>query len=107
MKMAVLGDEEFVWGVMLAGIRNARTTTGPDDTREILTEWLRTPDIGVILLAGFAADQVRPFLATVRKSKRLYPLIIEIGNEFRPEHPGTTLVEPEKSRDLYDEGSNG
>lgn len=107
MKMAVLGDEEMVWGMMLAGIRNARIATGPDDTREILNEWIRTPDIGIILLARFAADQVRPFLATVRKSKRLYPLIIEIGDECRAEDPGITLTGSEKSRDLQNEGSHG
>ena len=105
MKMAVLGDEELVWGMMLAGIRNARIAKGPDDTRETLNEWVRDPEIGVVLLAGHAADQVRPFLSTVRKSKRLYPLIVEIRDESRAESTRTNHPGSEKEKD--GEGSHG
>lgn len=107
MKVAVLGDEELVWGMMLAGIRNARITKGPDDTREVLNEWLRSPEIGVILLAAYAADQVRPFLSAVRKSKKLYPLIIEIRDENRVESNRTALTGSETSGELDDRGSHG
>lgn len=107
MKMAVLGDEEMVWGMMLAGIRNARITKGPDDTREALNEWLKSPEIGVILLAGYAADQVRPFLSAVRKSKRLYPLIIEIRDESRGESNQSGPLGLERGGGTDGEGSHG
>ena len=107
MKMAVLGDEELVWGMMLAGIRNARITKGPDDTRETLNEWVRDPEIGVVLLAGHAADQVRPFLSAVRKSKKLYPLIVEIRGESRVENTRTDHPGSEKERGTDGEGSYG
>lgn len=107
MKMAVLGDEDLVWGMMLAGIRKARITKGPDDTREALNEWLRSPEIGVILLAGYAADQVRPFLFTVRKSRRLYPLIIEIRDESRRESNQSDPIGSERMGWTHGEGSHG
>jgi vacuolar-type H+-ATPase subunit F/Vma7 len=107
MKMAVLGEEDLVWGMMLAGIRNARITTGPDDTKEALNEWLRSPEIGVILLAGDAADQVRPFLSNVRKSKRLYPLIIEIRDNNRGENNQSDPIGPERMNGTEGEGSHG
>jgi vacuolar-type H+-ATPase subunit F/Vma7 len=83
MKIAVLGDEYLVWGMMLAGVKRAKVVTKAEEAVAILGEWLRDPEIGVIVLAENLAAEIRPEVEAARKEKRLYPLIIEVMTHKR------------------------
>lgn len=85
MKVAVVGGERTVWGFALAGVKETRVASGADEAEAAITGWTKDPGIGVVLVESAIADTIRPYLARVRKEKKLYPLVIEL------EMPGTEL----------------
>jgi vacuolar-type H+-ATPase subunit F/Vma7 len=96
MNVAVLGDEYLVWGMMLAGVKRAKVVLNPEEAVTLLQEWLRDPEIGVIVLPEKLAAEIRPEIEAARKKKTLYPIIIEVMTYKEisnvPRSPGDELV---------------
>ncbi len=96
MNIAVLGDEYLVWGMMLAGVKRAKVVLNPEEAVPLLRQWLRDPEIGVIVLAENLAAEIRPEIEAARKEKTLYPIIIEVLTHKKisnvPGSPGDELV---------------
>ena len=77
MNIVVVGDEDFVLGFRLAGIRRAYVAKG-ESYKKILEELLEDESVGILVLND---DDVRtlPFLMRKRLSESIKPTVISIG----------------------------
>jgi len=76
--MAVLGDEEFVLGFKLAGVKVARTCENAEETRRALEEFRGMNDIAVLLIQRKYARMVGEYLHEWKSKKDIYPVIVEL-----------------------------
>jgi vacuolar-type H+-ATPase subunit F/Vma7 len=81
MKVAVVGDEHLVWGFQLSGVHTARIVQNAVEAEEACRRYIRDPGIGIIILLERFAEEIKPFLAGIRKDKRVYPVIVVISGE--------------------------
>ncbi|MFP3880471.1 MAG: V-type ATP synthase subunit F [Dehalococcoidia bacterium] len=93
LNIAVIGDEELVNALRLAGISNYHTIKGDrdvgEDVRKALTELLGQPDVGIVIILEDYAQHVEDMLAQVRKRKGMMPVIIEAPSKFGTRYPDT------------------
>lgn len=93
LDVAVIGDEELVNALRLAGVSNYHTITGDHDVgenvRKALTELLGRPDVGIVIMLEDYAQHVEDMLARVRKGKGMMPVIIEVPSKFGTRYPDT------------------
>ncbi len=91
LDIAVIGDEELVNALRLAGIskhytikddRNAR-----ENVRKALTELLAEPDVGIAIILEDYAQYVEDLLTQVRKNKGTTPVIVEAPSKFGTKYP--------------------
>ena len=91
--IAVVGDEELVNALRLAGISNYYMIKGDHDVREnvrkALTELLNEPDVGIVIMLEDYAQYVEDVVAQVRKGRRMTPVIIEVPSKFGTKYPDT------------------
>jgi vacuolar-type H+-ATPase subunit F/Vma7 len=89
--IAVIGDEELVNAMRLAGISRYYTIKGDHDVRDqvrkALTELLAEPDIGIAILLEDYAEYVEDLVAQVKKGKGTTPVIVEVPSKFGSKHP--------------------
>jgi len=90
--IAVIGDEETVTGMLLAGVGNvdARRTsnfmvvdskTSPSQIEEAFTRFVKRPDVAVVVINQYLASMIRP---TVDGFTQKSPAILEVPSK---EHP--------------------
>jgi len=93
LDMAVIGDEELVNALRLAGISNYHTIKGDHDIAEevkkALSELLDDTDVGIVIILEDYARHVEDMLARVKKSKGMMPVIIEVPSKFGTRYPDT------------------
>jgi V/A-type H+-transporting ATPase subunit F len=93
LNIAVIGDEELVNALRLAGVSDYHTITGDhdvgEDVRKALTELLAQTDVGIVIILEDYAPHVEDLLARVRKGKGMLPVIIEVPSKFGTRHPDT------------------
>ncbi|MFO7773215.1 MAG: V-type ATP synthase subunit F [Dehalococcoidia bacterium] len=91
LDIAVIGDEELVNGLRLAGISNYYMIKDDHDVREnvrkAVTELLAEPDVGIVIMLEDYAQYVEDVVAQVRKGRRMTPVIIEVPSKFGTKHP--------------------
>jgi vacuolar-type H+-ATPase subunit F/Vma7 len=91
LDIAVIGDEELVSALRLAGISNYYMIKGDHDVREnvrkALTELLSEPDVGIVIMLEDYAEYVEDVVAQVRKGRRMTPVIIEVPSKFGTKYP--------------------
>merc|ERR1719198_2525841 len=79
--IAVIGDEETVTGMLLAGVGNvdARRTsnflvvdskTSPAQIEEAFLRFTKRPDVAVLLINQYLASMIRPTVMASRPSRR-------------------------------------
>jgi len=87
--VAIIGDEDQVALMRLAGVERYEEIQGNHDireeVREALTRFISDPSIGIILIAEDHLDYVNDLLAQVRESKRITPVIVEVPSKFGTE----------------------
>ncbi len=87
--VAIIGDEDQVALMRLAGVERYEEIQGNHDireeVREALTRFISDPSIGIILIAEDHLDYVNDLLAQVRESKRITPVIVEVPLKFGTE----------------------
>lgn len=79
MEIAVLGNEEFVLGFRLAGVKRIFVAE-QGKLEERLLELLENPAIGVLAISSSSLDE----LSTVTRSKALdsiAPVVVPVGRE--------------------------
>ncbi len=84
--MAVIGDEDLVNALRLAGVSRHYVMQSAQDVgrevREALTELVADPDVGIIVILEEYARYVEDLVAQVRKGRKPTPVIIEVPSKF-------------------------
>jgi vacuolar-type H+-ATPase subunit F/Vma7 len=80
--VAVIGDEDLVSGMRLAGVRRCHVVNdehqGASDIREALQALLAEPDIAIIVIPEEYEPVVEEELAKLRESRRLVPVVLPV-----------------------------
>jgi len=91
LDIAVIGDEELVNALRLAGISKHYTIKGNHDVREnvrkTLSELLAEPDVGIVIILEDYAQYVEDLITQVRKRKGTTPVIVEAPSKFGTKYP--------------------
>ena len=91
LDIAVIGDEELVNALRLAGISKHYTIKGNHDTREnvrkALTELLTRPDVGIVIILEDYAEYVEDLVTQVKKGKGTTPVIVQVPSKFGTKYP--------------------
>ena len=90
LDIAVIGDEELVSALRLAGISKYYTIKGddvPENVRKALAELLAEPDIGIVVMLEDYAQYVEDLLTQVRKGRGITHVIVEVPSKFGTKHP--------------------
>jgi len=86
LSIAIIGDEDLVNGLRLAGVRRYHVIKGNHDTEEdvknALTELIGEADVGIIAIQEDYAQYVEDLIAQVKEGKRLTPVIIEVPSKY-------------------------
>jgi vacuolar-type H+-ATPase subunit F/Vma7 len=91
LDIAVIGDEELVNAMRLAGVSKYHTIEGNHDVREnvrkALTELLSGPDVGIVIILEEYSDYVEDLVSQVKKGRGITPVIVEVPSKFGTRHP--------------------
>lgn len=91
LDIAVIGDEELVNALRLAGISRYYMIKDDHDIREnvrkALTELMTEPDVGIIVTLEDYAQYVEDLLAQARRGRAITPVIIEVPSKFGTKYP--------------------
>ena len=96
LELAVIGDEDLVNGLRLAGVSTCHTVREHDtrqDVRETLSALLGEPDVGVVVILEDYVNYVDDLLAQAREGKKMTPVIIAV--------PSRRGMEYEAVREYY------
>jgi vacuolar-type H+-ATPase subunit F/Vma7 len=91
LNIAIIGDEDLVSMMRLAGIRRYRLiedgeNTG-QDVRKALDELRSDPEVSVIAIQEDYAEYVRDIIEKVQEGKSLTPVIIEVPSKRGTKYP--------------------
>ncbi len=90
LNIAVIGDEDLVSGLRLAGvsryyvIKDNRDTAG--EVRQALTELISKPEIGIIAIQEDYSQYVKDLMTQVQEGISLTPVIIEVPSKYGTKH---------------------
>ena len=91
LNIAVIGDEELVNALRLAGISKYYTMKGNhdarEDTRKALAELLADPDVGIAIMLEDYAQYVEDLVTQVRKKRGTTLVIVEVPSKFGTKYP--------------------
>ncbi len=82
MKLLILGNQDAVWGLALAGVHGQIVTTG-EELQRALDQALADESIGVVLITEDVADLARQRVDTL-KVRSTIPLVVEIPGPGGP-----------------------
>ena len=83
LDMAVIGDEDLVNGLRLAGVRHYRVTQddSPDEIRQALAEFVEEPDIGIIVILEDYAKHVEDLITQAQERKGSPSVVVEVPSK--------------------------
>lgn len=91
LDIAVIGDEELVNALRLAGISKHYTIKGNhdvrDNVRKALAELIAGPDVGIVIILEDYAEYVDDLVTQVKKGKGTTPVIVEVPSKFGTKYP--------------------
>ena len=86
LSIAVIGDEDLVSELRLAGVSRYYLMKGEhngrEDVRKALTELINEPDIGVIVILEDYVEYVEELVTQVRKERGMTSVIVEVPSKF-------------------------
>ncbi len=86
LSIAVIGDEDLVSGLRLAGVSRYHIIKGNhdagEDVRQALTELIGEPEFGIIAIQEDYTEYVKDLMAQVEEGKSLTPVIIEVPSKY-------------------------
>lgn len=84
LNIAVIGDEDLVNGLRLAGInRYYMVKDGTrEEVRKVLGELLADSDISIIAISEDYVESVEDLLIQVREGKGMTPVIVEVPSKY-------------------------
>ena len=94
LNIAVIGDEDLVSGLRLAGVNRYYVVEGNHDAgeevRKALTELMGEPEVGVIVIQEDYAKYVEDLMTQVKEGKSLTPVIIEVPSRYDTKYQDVT-----------------
>ena len=91
LDIAVIGDEDLVNALRLAGISKHYTIKDDhdvrDNVRKALTELLAEPDAGIVIILEDYAEYVEDLVTLVKRGKGTTPVIVEVRSKFGTKYP--------------------
>jgi len=87
MGIVVIGDEDLVSGMRLAGVSRYYTVDEKDkDARETVRKTILSligePDVGVIALQEDFSPFIQDIIKNLRDEKRVIPIIVEVPSKY-------------------------
>ena len=84
LEIAVIGDEDLVSGLRLAGVRRYRVVTEGDreEVRQAVTEFIDEPGIGIIVILEDYVKYVEDLVAEANEKKASPPVVIEVPSKY-------------------------
>ena len=90
LTIAVVGDEDLVNGMRLAGLSRYCLIEGNSDVRADvrrgLTELVKDPEIGIIIILEEYAEHADDLIAGLRGEKSMTPVIVEVPSKYGTKH---------------------
>ena len=94
LNIAVIGDEDLVSVLRLAGVSRYHIIKGGNeieqDVRQVLTKLIGEPEIGIIALQEDYAKYAEDLTAQVQERESLTPVIIEVPSKYGTKHEDVT-----------------
>lgn len=93
LNIAVVGDEDLVNGLRLAGITRYHViddSNSIDEIRKAVGEELNEPTVGVIIVQEDHAKHVEDLVSRAQAKKGLPPVIIEAPSKYGTSHEDVT-----------------
>ena len=94
LNIAVIGDEDLVSVLRLAGVSRYYVVKGNHDAREdvrqALTELIGEPEFGIIAIQEDYTKYVEDLMAQVEEGKSLTPVIIEVPSKYGTKYEDVT-----------------
>ncbi len=94
LNIAVIGDEDLVSVLRLAGVSRYYVVKGNHDAREdvrqALTELISEPEFGIIAIQEDYTEYVKDLMAQVEEGKSLTPVIIEVPSKYGTKYEDVT-----------------
>jgi V/A-type H+-transporting ATPase subunit F len=90
LDITVIGDEDLVNALRLAGISKHYMIKGddvPENVRRALAELLAEPDVGIVVMLEDYAQYVEDLVTQVRKGRGITPVIVEVPSKFGTKYP--------------------
>ena len=83
LEVAVIGDEDLVSGLRLAGVRRYRIVKedSEEEVRQALTEFSDDPNVGIIVILEDYLRHVKD-LATTLKGRKTTPVVVEVPSKY-------------------------
>ena len=86
LTIAVIGDEDLVNGLRLAGVSRYHVIKdnheAGEDVRQALTELIGEPEIGIIAIQEDYTKYVADLITQVQEGAKLTPVIIEVPSKY-------------------------
>ncbi len=83
--IAVIGDEDLVNGLRLAGVSRYHVIedgSSAEEVRKAISEELTEPDVGIIVILEDYAKHVEDLVARVQEKKVSPPVVIEVPSKY-------------------------
>ena len=94
LNIAVIGDEDLVSGLRLAGVSRYHIIKGNheagEDVRKALTKLIGEPEVGIIAIQEDYTKYVEDLIAQVQEGKNLTPVIIEVPSKYGTKNQDVT-----------------
>ncbi len=94
LNIAVIGDEDLVSGLRLAGVSRYYIVKDNHDTaedvRKALAELIGEPEFGIIAIQEDYAQYVEDLMTQVKEGKSLTPVIIEVPSKYGTKYQDVT-----------------
>lgn len=87
--IAVIGDEDLVNGLRLAGVSRYHVIedgSSAEEVRKAISEELTEPDVGIIVILEDYAKHVEDLVAQVQEKKVSPPVVIEVPSKYGTRH---------------------
>ena len=94
LSVAVIGDEDLVSALRLAGVSRYHIVKGNhevgEDVRKALTELIGEAEVGIIAIQEDYTKYVEDLMTQVKEGKSLTPVIIEVPSKYGTKYEDVT-----------------
>jgi len=92
LEIAVIGDEDLVSGLRLAGVSRYRITEegNREEIRQAITEFIDEPDVGIIVILEDYMRHVQDLVAQANEKKASPPVVLEVPSKYGTRYKDVT-----------------